>query len=177
MIDPAIQLVIAAALAMLFAAAARHKIAAADRFRAQLAAYRLLPAVLVGPAARVMVAMEVAVAAALVPPFSRQLAGAAAVCLLLIYGSAIGVNLASGRSYIDCGCGDLPQVLSPWLLLRNGLLAVGALATVLPPALRTLVWADLGLALPALAVLVVTYLGTEQLLGNAAMLKKWRESS
>jgi len=146
MIDPLIQAVLGAALAVLFAAAAAHKLRSGARFAAQLAEYRLLPAAI------------------------------AAAGLLAGYGLAIAINLARGRRYIDCGCGDTRQLLSPWLLVRNGLLAGGAILVALPAEARVAGWAEVVVGCVAFVVLVLTYLAAEKLLENASVLREWRES-
>lgn len=176
MIDLLFQTLIACALALLFLGAALHKWRGGLRFEAQLSEYRLLPERLVGPVARLLAVLESLVAIALVLPQTRALAALVAAGLLFAYGGAIAVNLLRGRSHIDCGCGDTPQMLSPWLLLRNALLAGGALLVALPAADRALGWTDLALGLPALLVLVITYQLAEQLLENASVLREWREA-
>ena len=57
-------------------------------------------------------------------------AGSAAAAILLgLFSVAIGINLARGRSHIDCGCfqSALRQQLSISLLVRNGFLIALAL--------------------------------------------------
>jgi hypothetical protein len=176
MIDSGIQTLLAIALAVLFAAAAVHKLRQRTRFEAQLAEYRLMPAVLVAPAARVLAGLELAAGILLLAPPFRGYGGALAAALLVAYAAAIGINLARGRSYIDCGCGDTPQLLSPWLLLRNGVLAVGAVAVAMPGTERALGWIDWAVALAALLVLMITHAAVEQLLANASALREWRDS-
>ena len=175
MIDPPLQTVIALALALLFASAGLYKLTQTARFSAQLAEYRLLPATLVSSAARLLGAGEMLLAAALLIPMSRAYAGLAAVGLLAAYAAAIAINLLRGRSYIDCGCGDTPQMLSAWLLLRNGMLAAGAGLLVLPSAPYEFAWLDLAVYVPVFVMLCLVYLLAEQLLENASILKEWSQ--
>jgi hypothetical protein len=176
MIDVLLQLILAAALALLFAAAALHKWRSGPFFEAQLAEYRLLPEALVPVAARALALLELALALGLLVPATRPLAGAAAAGLLALYGGAIAVNLVRGRDWIDCGCGDTPVLLTPWLLLRNGVLVLGALLVALPAQARPLGWTDLLLGVPALLVLVVAWALVEQLLENASVLREWSQA-
>ena len=171
--DVLLQLILAAALALLFAAAALHKWRSGPFFEAQLAEYRLLPEAGVPFAARALAVLESALAVALLVPATRQPAALAAALLLALYGGAIAVNLVRGRDWIDCGCGDTPVLLTPWLLLRNGLLVAGALVVALPVGSRPLGWHDLVLGVPALLVLLVTWALAEQLLENASVLREW----
>lgn len=174
--DPLLHVQIALGLTLLFASTAAHKVRHSARFQAQLAEYRLLPAMLVGPVAWLIVLVELGIAFALPWPALRPAAGAAAAAVLVGYGLAISVNLLRGRSYIDCGCGDTPVLLSSWLLLRNGLLAAAAAALMLPIADRTMGWADLAVALISLPVLILVHRAVEQLLENASVLREWRMS-
>lgn len=172
--DPLLHSLIACALAILFASAAVHKIRHAARFQAQLAEYRLLPGALVAAAGWLLAVSEAAIAAALLWPTLRPWAGASAAAVLIAYAAAIGVNLLRGRSYIDCGCGDTAVLLSPWLLLRNAVLAAGAGMLMLPVSDRVLSWADLAIAIVSLPALLVAYRAVEQLLENASILREWR---
>jgi hypothetical protein len=176
MIDVLLQLILAAALALLFAAAALHKWRSGPFFEAQLAEYRLLPEALVPVAARALALLELALALGLLVPATRPLAGGAAAGLLALYGGAIAVNLVRGRDWIDCGCGDTPVLVTPWLLLRNAVLVLGALLVALPAQVRPLGWTDLLLGVPALLVLVVAWALVEQLLENASVLREWSQA-
>jgi hypothetical protein len=172
--DPLLQTLIAWGLVLLFAAAARHKLREPARFHAQLAEYRLLPERLVAPAGWLLAALELGLTIALLWSPLRQAAGAGAAALLALYAMAIGINLGRGRRHIDCGCGDAPVLLSPWLLARNAVLAMGAMTLTLTETQRALSWADLAVAIVGLPALVLTYRAVEQLLGNQSVLQEWR---
>lgn len=175
--DPHVHVLMASALAVLFGTSALHKLRYRQRFSAQLAAYQLLPARAVAPVALLLGLTEAALAGLLLLPLLRPLAGALAAIMLALYAGAIAVNLYRGNGAIDCGCGDAPVLLSPWLLLRNTLLILAALALTVPPAARALSWPDLLLLTLSLPVLLVMYRAMEQLLANASALNKWRTFS
>ena len=102
--DPAIDLILRATLALLFLVAAGHKLGDPGRFRATFADYRLVPEALVGPVARAVPLAEACVAALLAVPGTAALGKVGAAALLVVYGAAVAVNLARGRRHIDCGC-------------------------------------------------------------------------
>jgi hypothetical protein len=123
--EPVMSLLVRLALAVLFAAAAVHKLRDRRRFDGIVLDYRLLP-----PRAAVRVAAalpwtELALAAALIAAPRAGLG--AAVILIGTYIVAMGVNLARGRRLVDCGCGARPQRLSGWRVAGNLVLAGAAL--------------------------------------------------
>jgi hypothetical protein len=134
-IDPALQLVVRLGGALLLGSAAWHKLRDREAFRAVLADYRLLPGPLVPLAAPLVVAVEVALALALLatPRAALGVAG-----LLAGYALAVGANLARGRRHIDCGCGAAPQPLSGWLVARNLVLAAAFAICAAPSSGRAL---------------------------------------
>lgn len=176
MVDPVLQQILALAIALLFAHAAWHKWRAGLRFEAQLAEYRLLPERLVPISARVLMVTEATVAVALLIPPTSQAGALAAAALFAAYAVAMAINLVRGRRHIDCGCGDTPQLLTPWLVLRNVVLMGLALATALPAAPRAPATLDLVLGILSFSALLLVWLTLEQLLTNASTLREWRES-
>jgi hypothetical protein len=142
--DPVVVLVVRAALALLFATAAWHKVRARGAFTAVVGAYRLVPDGWLAPATVAIAAAEGGVATLLLLPGTRTAGALGAAALLALYSFAIGVNLVRGRRTIDCGCGALGarQPIGEWLLVRNALLATAAALTVQPAALRPLGWVD-----------------------------------
>ena len=160
--DPVVQLAARLAVAALFAMAAAHKLRDAAQFRAQLAAYRLLPERLLGIAARTMPVAELAIAVALLVPAVAAPAAAAAAGLLSLYSAAIAINLRRGRSSIDCGCGGGGTPLSQALVQRNAALLVVVVAAGSEAQPRPLVWLD--------AVTVAAATGASLLLFHAAAL-------
>ncbi len=128
---PTIALLVSWLLALIFAVSVRHKITAWPRFKASFAAYEIVPAGLVAPAAAVLVVCEVFVVVGCL--LARAEAIAAAALLLLVFAIAMTINLVRGRRFIDCGCGDEPTPIGLGLLLRNGVLfgmAIAAAGTV-----------------------------------------------
>ena len=144
--DPVFAWILRASLAALFATAAVHKIRDPRAFLQTFSEYEILPRIFIVPAAIALVATETSIAVGLLavqpsnPENAGVGAGLAALSLLSIYSLAIGVNLLRGRRDIDCGClGPAGrQPLSRSLVIRNGLLAVGAGATCLPISHRSL---------------------------------------
>ncbi len=167
--DPVVGLVVRGALAVLFAAAAVHKLRDRRHFDGVVLDYRLLPPQLALRVARLLPALELALAFGLVWGFS--LAAPAAAALLLGYGAAMAVNLARGHRTIDCGCGGPPQRLSGWLVARNAVLAGAALVTVLPAGLRPQGALDGLTVLGAVAAIGLLYVACGQLLANAPGLR------
>lgn len=173
MIDPLLPLVISTSLALLFFMAARHKLSDNRRFEAQLAAYRLLPDSVLGVSAKVLPWLEMSLVFMLLIPITRPFAASVAAALLVIYALAMAVNIRRGRSEIDCGCGDKPQSLSVMLLIRNAVLASGALLLVIPVIERSITTIDLIFVALFTAVLAMAYLMVEQLVNNHSVLKNF----
>jgi hypothetical protein len=163
-LDPASSGTASAALALVFAQAAWHKLRDLRGFSAAISAYELLPAALAPLAATQLVVAELLLVGTL-----RTAAALGALALLALYSAAIGVNLARGRRDIDCGCTGpaLRQPLSGWLLVRNAALGALALCAALPVAPRALGAAD---ALPIAGgafALFALYLAANQLSANS----------
>jgi hypothetical protein len=114
--------------------------------------------------------LELALGLLMVIPASRGYAAIAAIALLAGYATAFSVQLLQGKAGIDCGCagpaGDIK--LSGHLLVRNLLLMALAIGCLLPAQGLGLGYWSL-VSLSAL-LLVLLYLCTEQLLGNAQKL-------
>jgi hypothetical protein len=174
--DPVIDLTLRAALGLLFAVAAAHKLRDPRRFAATLAEYRVLPAGLAGAASALLVALELAVVAALVVDRRLGLAGAAA--LLGLYAGAMATNLARGRRHIDCGCAGpaARRPISGWLVVRNVMLACVALAGLAPIGPRTLLWIDGCTVVAATAALAACWTAADRLLALAPGLAQLRET-
>lgn len=150
-------------LIVVFGLAVSHKLRNYPRFRASVAAYEMVPEAFVAWFAALIVAVEALTVLLLLTHEGRgMLLGFA---LLGTYTMAMGLNLARGRSEIDCGCGDLPTPLSRWLLLRNVVLMGLALAAARHPEAEGSFG---GWMLTGTAVVAATglYLIVEQLLAN-----------
>src|SRR6478752_339629 len=76
------------------------------RYRAQfpgvISNYKLLPVALVPLVSWLLPPFEIALGVALLVPSSWS--ALAAGCLLVVFTAAIIINLARGRTHIDCGC-------------------------------------------------------------------------
>jgi uncharacterized membrane protein YphA (DoxX/SURF4 family) len=170
-IDPVIVLILRFGLAWLFLAAAAHKLRSGANFRVVLATYRVMPGWLVPVAAWLIVVVELAIGAGALMQYPRAFAAAALV--LIGYASVIGLNLARGRRFIDCGCGGTTQPLSVGLLIRNVVLALGALVALSPTLLRPLGWLDIFSVVVGSAVLGGIYAAVNELLAARARLEEW----
>ena len=175
MMDPAIDLTMRAALALLFAVAATHKLRDMAAFRGTFADYRLLPDVV----AWAVPATEAAVAVLLVAPETSAIGKVGAAGLLLVYAVAVGVNLARGRRHIDCGCAG-PHARRPigaGLVVRNALLATVALGALAPVHARSLVWIDALTVSGAVLALAALYVAADRLMAYGPTLARLREAA
>jgi hypothetical protein len=95
-----------------------------------------------------------------------------AACLLALYGTAIGINLARGRDNIDCGCTGpaLGQTLSGWLIMRNLVLVGVALVGACEAAVGARSVADFMLIGAGIFVGGVLYHAFNQLTANVPKL-------
>jgi hypothetical protein len=175
--DPVVDATVRAGLALLFLAAAAHKVRDPARFRATVADYRLLPRPLVALGAAGLVAAELTVAVALGISRSWGLGGSAA--LLALYAAAITVNLARGRRHLDCGCTGpaLRRPISGWLVLRNLALVGVALAALAPPSMRPLLWVDRLTLVAATLAFAACWMAIDRLLATGPGLARLREAT
>lgn len=167
MLDPAIGLLLAAAIALLFASASAHKLRDLKRFDEIFSAYGLLNGV-----ARLRLSwsvpfLELAVAGGLLFDESRAYAAAAGMVLLLTYAAAIAVNLKRGRRDLACGCGgpDERRPIAPWMVWRNILIAACLASTFAPWTTRPLNLTDAVTVVFGLLTLALIYLCVDQLMG------------
>ena len=161
----------AAGFALLLGAACWRKLHGLVEFQELVADYRLVPSVLLRPAALVIAIAEGALAVAwIAAPWHVGVAGVAGVgtaILMTAYGAGIAANLVRGRSWIDCGCGGGEQ-LSWVLVARNAVLAIFALAPLAVAESGRPTLSDLAVSAPVFAVATLLYLATRTLLENAA---------
>jgi hypothetical protein len=158
-LDPTLYWIVTLGTALLFVAAAGHKLADWRRFRAALADYRLLPGQLVPAGAAAAVALEIATCVLLLLPALRAAGAVLAAALLALYAIAIGVNLARGRTSIDCGCLGVGRraPISRWMVGRNVVLAAVVLLAALPRGARELAALDIVTIAGALLSLAALY--------------------
>ena len=92
-----------------------------------IANYRLLPPMLVHPAAWLLPFAEMLIGGGLM--VGNRPAAVAAMVLLLVFAAAMAISIQRGRRHIDCGCGHagLRQTLS-WPLVTRNLALASALA-------------------------------------------------
>lgn len=145
----------ALALALLWGAGAWHKLADFDRWRGVVANYRLLPTPLELPAAVALPAAECAALLLLPWPATRAGGGVLGAALLALYAAALSLNLARGRTRIDCGCLGAGTGIAPWMVVRNAVLAavslaLAALPAAMPPAAQVAFAAGLAATLAVL---------------------------
>jgi uncharacterized membrane protein YphA (DoxX/SURF4 family) len=166
-IDPAIGLLISLGVALLFARAVAHKLRDLPQLRETFAAYDVLPAA--APVAWLLPVLELGIAVGLLLPVCRVYAAGAALPLLLIYASAITLNLWRGRSDLSCGCGGPSERarIAPWMVIRNLVIAAATAATLLPWQSRELVFTDAVTVSFGLATLALVYQILEQLMIQA----------
>lgn len=170
MIDPVVSVSLRCLLALLFAAAAWHKVSDPPRFESTLEAYRLLPSRLAKVVTKVLPVAEIAVSLSLLLPVYHW-AALGAVALLVLYSVAITVNLARGRREIDCGCfGPAARVpLSGVLIVRNTMLIAAAALVLLPVRARPLVWIDAFTLVAAVAAASFVWIAFWRLNGAAGI--------
>jgi len=163
--DPVIDLAVRLGLAVLLGTAAFHKARDLGAFRDTLRDYDLLPQWTIAPMAPVVIALELSIAGSLAAIPHGVAGPLGAIVLLAVYSAAIGINLARGRREIDCGClgPALRQPLSEWLLVRNGVVILGALVVIVPTSPRPLTWVDVLSLAGAVTTLSLIWISTNRL--------------
>jgi len=179
MIDPLVPTAIAFGFAVLFVAAAWHKLSARGRFEAILRDYRMLPEILVRPIALLMPVIELTLGLGWVSGLSPSIIVFASAALLATYALAMTINIVRGRIYIDCGCGfgastGEEQALSSSLVSRNILLIGLALLPLVPTTGRDLGIADFVVVFAGVLTAILLYAGSGQLIQNRAAIISWR---
>ena len=183
MLDPLILKTVSVGLAAMFFVAGYHKFADAAQFRVTLLEYQVLPEVLVAPTSRIIPIIELLLGGAwLLSYYQAGLTAIASAGLLGIYAVAITINILRGRVHFDCGCGfggktENEQYLSGGLVLRNVVLIVLALLTMLPSGTRDLGIGDYLTLAAALLATAMLFAAANQLLANRAAINTWRKRS
>jgi len=173
-IDPVISHILRGLLALVFAAAAYHKLSGLRAFRDTLANYQLVPEILLWPMTAAIVAIESAVTVSLLWPAASTAAPTVAACVLAIYAVAIAINLLRGRSSIDCGCSGpaVRQSLSAGLIVRNITLVVCCWLITLDTVARPLAGLDAGTVLFGMVGLFLIYMTSNRLLAGSVQLRE-----
>jgi uncharacterized membrane protein len=172
-IDPVVGWMAAAAAAAIFAASGALKFYDVESFRGAVTNYRLIPEWMATPFAWIAPVIECAAALGLLLSPIRASAALALIVMLAVFTGAIAINLARGRTDIDCGCFGpaLRQRLSGWLLLRNGALFALLGLALMPPGARAMDVLDFATVAMAAATIVVLYTAANYLIANAPGLR------
>ena len=168
-LDPVIGILIVASVALLFASAAVHKLRDLKRFDEIFTAYGLAPMNIGMRISWIVPILELSVAAGLAVKISRPYAAALGIILLSAYAIAIAVNLRRGHRDLACGCGgpDERRTIAAWMVWRNALLALAAVAVFAPWGARQLSITDGITVAFGLLTVALVYLCIDQLFGNA----------
>jgi uncharacterized membrane protein YphA (DoxX/SURF4 family) len=114
-------------IGFIFVAAGSGKLTRWHEFKGTLDAYRLLPASVVRPAAAFIVVAELVGGLALVSGWQAEPCALLASVMLACFAAGMAINLARGRSFIDCGCFQGARQPIEWrLVVRNVVLALAA---------------------------------------------------
>jgi len=165
---PTIDLFLQFLLAVVFGGAAISKLRNADEFHGVVRNFRLLPERVDGAFAFALPWVELVVAASLLTGFALGVGGAAAGALLVVFAVAIAINIARGRTEVDCGCfrQGMRQRLSWTLVARNVALSAGAFWLAAQPAWSRPAGAyDFIIAALAAAAVILIYLCANELAG------------
>lgn len=168
--DPVVTRAVGAMLSIVLLVGAWQKLRDPVVFAGAVENYRLLPAVLVSPVARLLPLVEGAAGVLLLFPDTCFLGGMLTLGLLATVTLAVAINLLRGHTRIDCGCGGLSgQPLSWGLVVRNAVLMALVGLAVQEGASRPLVWADYFTVGGAVLALVGLYVSINQLMTNAPL--------
>jgi hypothetical protein len=157
-IDPAFSYLALLLLAGVFCSAAVLKLRDLEGFAAVVEQYRLLPETLVRSFAYALPLVEGGAVIGLLFPATRPQAAILLIALLLAFAAAMAINLARGRTDIDCGCfiGAQKQRISWPLVVRNLVLAGFGLTVLAEGTGRVLVpfdWFTIAVAAASLILL------------------------
>ncbi len=172
-IDPAISGLCALSLTLIFGASGLIKLRDIETFEGSVANYQLAPIWLEKPLAYLLPIAECGSAAGLLLTSTRALAASMLLVLLTMFSVAIAINLARGRTNIDCGCFGpaLRQELSGWLLIRNIFLMVLAMIVIFPTTSRPIESLDIVTMLLGALTLVTLYGSANFAIGNAPKIR------
>jgi len=148
-----------------------------------VAGFQLLPHVLVAPFALALPLVEAAGALASLVPATRNAGASILVVLFLLFALALAINVARGRTDIDCGCngfssqGNTGAHAIGWLhVARTLLLAALAALICVPQSPRALVWIDYLSVFGATLFAVAAFFTLDGLLANRPKLNQLRNS-
>ncbi len=178
-LDSVVSAVIACCMFVLFATAGAHKLSDRQTFLASLNDYRLVPPIIIPMLSFSIPLLEVCLALLWIFQWVQPLTAILSALLLSVYTLAIAINLARGRTHIDCGCnfsavGETGSLISPALLLRNSFLIILILGTLFPTEQRALIWLDYMTIIVTTLVAIIFYISASQLLANKTAIATWR---
>jgi hypothetical protein len=171
-VDPVFTLAAACALALVLALGAVEKLLGFGRFQGAVGEYRILPSAAVPVFAALVVALELGASVLLVVPGYSRSGVVAAWLLLALVSSGLGINLARGRTDLDCGCGGAGQRISWSLIWRNAGLALIGLFALATTDARALGGADIAVIAAAAVVWTALYRAADQLLASANLMRR-----
>lgn len=177
-LDPALGLLIVAAVALLFASASAHKLRDLKQFDDIFNAYGLLTSLAPWRLSRAIPILELAVAGGLLFDSSRPYAVVAGIVLLLIYAAAIAINLGRGRRDLACGCGgpDEQRPIAPWMVWRNIAIAAALAAGLARWSARPLRLTDAVTVVFGVLTVALIYLCVDQLMAYMQRTAQFRGS-
>ncbi len=173
MLDPVILYSIVGGFALLFALSALEKYQDMAAFRLKLENYQVLPAALAPVVTNLVFMIEIVATTLLLTPAYLYGVTLSAI-LLLAYTSGIAINLARGRTHIDCGClGSQGEGISGYHLLRNGTLIILLLVCFTPLIERQLVWLDYSTIVLFLGASAASYATANLMIAHANQHRLW----
>lgn len=163
-------------LGAIFIVAGLQKLRQPSHYATVIADYRLLAEKPPASLAWSLGLLELLAGSALLLPPARVPAAVILALLLLGYALAIAVNIARGRSDIDCGCAGpmQQQSLSTGLVWRNLVLMLAAVLVMLGSSGREPSWLDWFATLATASGGLLFYHIVNQLLANNALLTNLR---
>jgi uncharacterized membrane protein YphA (DoxX/SURF4 family) len=166
-IDPAVGLLLACVVALLFGSAAVHKLRDLRGFDEIFAAYGVAGAISRWRLAWLVPVLELVTAVGLLIDATRLYAAVLGAVLLVSYALAIGINLRRGRRDLACGCGgpDERRPIASWMVWRNVLIALVVLSALVPWSGRPLGVTDGVTVVFGVLTLALIYLCVDQLMG------------
>ncbi|WP_233830173.1 MauE/DoxX family redox-associated membrane protein [Paraburkholderia sp. ZP32-5] len=182
-IDPVVSTVALAATSIITLTLALPKLTRQSELRQTVAGFQLLPHALIAPFALFLPLAEISATLASLLPATRGVGAIALAALFMLFALALGINVARGRTDIDCGCNGFRQsggAVAPsigWAHVARTLLlaALAALAGV-PQSTRAVVWFDYLSVLGATLVAVAAFFTLDVLLDNRPKLNHLRNS-
>ena len=159
------------AAALVFTSAGAAKIGARARFRAAVFEYRILPGWMVPGVALLLPPMEVLLGLTLLLPRYIGISSVAAALLLLVFATAMAINLSRGRKTIDCGCSlsSGGQRIHSTMVIRNVSMAAALLVGAMVPFPETAVLAMTACCAGAVLFLLYVVLNRVVALSTLAM--------